>query len=1353
MAVPTDPPSYNWSVPTGQGRIIEPSTGAAVIYEGNTASNTPTNVTITCNTRTGAGNRATLTSLADGGTTGILLNIHATARSGSIKFIESNILTGSDNELSIDNNIVRLRWITSSRELQITKSSSHINLAQWWGTHGSNLSFYIVQNNGIIVEIPGTRVVQARSDGSTLIAILSTTEDSNAITALNGISAGHTIIFGIADSNSPARQGDTASDTHTIQVLPNPAPVVTLNIPHRAQVSQEIDLIANIEDIFDETIQSALWTSSLGTITNQVLSTHPTVANAYRATATLQTETTEGTTTVRCTARDTSNNDGYAESTIVIHPPNTAPQITFPTDTPSINPARVNQGETVNVGIEITDNTDDTHTITWESKPTTAPDTDYASDNFIPPDALRAEFAAPNLTGTYIIRVTVTDSWGLTATATRSIEVVTRTEGIQQFFTDPTLPNQEEWTNANQLFSNIRFQPDRNTSTQPVWIRNSTEQEVEITIAANHTGGIGSVNNQRIDWIRFDFNNGGAFTDRSLSFTLAAGAQRQYYIKITIPEEQLEAANAGRVFPVSGLEINVSITEPTNHVLRTRFEGDFNEGTYGTNPSHDQLEYRGGALRRVVRRLETDRDTPITPTSVSWTRSFDIHEITGGNALGAYRIRSLTTQQTVPNESNGEEITTSVRYIIAREDNTHRPIRRDIVQFNSSDPVITRPDDSTIIDFDLPEATADTHPHIRLTITLNDSTEVEGIRPDSERTSVQYANIYLDTETITTKTFRSYIQTQLLSGSQLPDGIIILNKENIPTLVPNNMTESFKFGYDRAGGNGNFTLKLNADWDEDIDIGYDYTVLFVQESTIQYRGIIDRIRTQLTTPEYIEISGAGISKQLSSIQVTHKFTHETAQEMLSTLFDKYLSDENTPIIYYNPNNIDNLNTTTSFDFKNESLFDVISKIAGAAGANPTGRGDTGTDIIWGVDENSDFYFLRKLNKLRYQFHTGTNITFDDAKAAPNFNTVIFIGDPDGYVLQNYVLDGECELTDGTIDPDFTDAWRVSPGTVVTPVGAGEGELEHVIEGSQAYKVTLFTDSTEEHASLRTIPHTIPNNQEWHLSFWAKASTGPQAPAITISVIFDGTSDELRIEDARITLTNEYKKYDLYPFTAPTKTSENATTQAVVRFTATEDYEGQHMFIDAIYLHRLSANHPRPENDFRRHVAPAPIAIFTTSPTNHEIISKETIEDRKYRREVFSTTKNYRITITDLTGVENFGRKKEVIQEVDSISSLTEAYTYGRALLGHNANETRRSSLNVTNNKILLKPYENNEIKWGYTQIFGSDNPETQYEYAIASVEHEWANDQINSNITLGAPRATVSELIRQLTARDRYRGE
>ena len=87
---------------------------------------------------------------------------------------------------------------------------------------------------------------------------------------------------------------------------------------------------------------------------------------------------------------------------------------------------------------------------------------------------------------------------------------------------------------------------------------------------------------------------------------------------------------------------------------------------------------------------------------------------------------------------------------------------------------------------------------------------------------------------------------------------------------------------------------------------------------------------------------------------------------MQTLLDKYLSGPESPPITYDINDIETITETIqslNSTFKNKTLFDVINEIANTAGANPVNRGDTGNDIIWGVDQNFRFYFKRKSTSL------------------------------------------------------------------------------------------------------------------------------------------------------------------------------------------------------------------------------------------------------------------------------------------------------------------------------------------------------------------------------------------------------
>ena len=181
-----------------------------------------------------------------------------------------------------------------------------------------------------------------------------------------------------------------------------------------------------------------------------------------------------------------------------------------------------------------------------------------------------------------------------------------------------------------------------------------------------------------------------------------------------------------------------------------------------------------------------------------------------------------------------------------------------------------------------------------------------------------------------TNNFTYHSKLDYGNASNLPDGIIAINKNNKAIEIINNDIQEFKFGYNRSGGNGNFTLSLRWDWDRPLTIDYDYSIAYVRDGVIWYRGIVNSIRTTLADPnENIVITGSGISQQLNNIQVTQTFRGKSAKEIIIALLDRYLGTPERPVEYapnitYNENNIEDVEETLTpiLEFKMKHYLNV-----------------------------------------------------------------------------------------------------------------------------------------------------------------------------------------------------------------------------------------------------------------------------------------------------------------------------------------------------------------------------------------------------------------------------------------------
>lgn len=697
--------------------------------------------------------------------------------------------------------------------------------------------------------------------------------------------------------------------------------------------------------------------------------------------------------------------------------------------------------------------------------------------------------------------------------------------------------------------------------------------------------------------------------------------------------------------------------------------------------------------------------------------------------------------------------------------------------------------------------------------------------------------------------FRAFLDYEITPSaiySAIPNGIVIVNKDQEVIATLNNIRKKFEFGYNRAGGNDDFTLSLRADWDQEVGITrpvqYDDQVLYVHEGKIWYRGVINRIRTRFDIEQSIELSGTGLSKQLGTILVSDRFTQVGIKQILITLLEKYLESDETPLITYDADDIEDITTTTTFEFKNETLFSCIQKIASVAGANPTGEGGTGTDIIWGVDENSRFYFKKKSLDLKHQLAIGQKIKIDDPQIAPRFNRVKIIGDSSG-VLQNLVRDGDCEETDGSIDRDFEAYWakedpiqyrrdneddKSNIGDVeVVTIRKSDGGIDtkRVAINSQAYKWSVEHEDAEDPSrTFGSQYHPVLFDRPYRLSFYARTEGDEDVtliPTVRISSEFAGGADlEQFVHVEEMEITNQFKRYvtkqfDVNPIVSrvlgpagvplfnnqnpfqrgnndgsdggdvddkkqgsnqefvvvhPDGSTENVDATEADEIKArgvptdvrlrvmfpVKEKKDEKIVIDGIYLYQESAKIPEPTESLQTGTTRDEERIGFTQEIVEADETDTLKEDRIYNSRVFANEGQYEIIVEDYTAVEEFGRVKEAVRELDSISRFEEAYEYAKAILGESANVAHRATLSIIENKEeAYNPYDNStrEPNWGHVRVFGGKSKRTEYEYSIIEVKHTVINDTLNTSLSLGAPKPDVSGVVRHLTARERYQGE
>ena len=221
---------------------------------------------------------------------------------------------------------------------------------------------------------------------------------------------------------------------------------------------------------------------------------------------------------------------------------------------------------------------------------------------------------------------------------------------------------------------------------------------------------------------------------------------------------------------------------------------------------------------------------------------------------------------------------------------------------------------------------------------------------------------------------------------------------------------------------------------------------------------------------------------------------------------------------------------------------------------------------------------------------------------------------------------------------------------------------------------------------------------------------PISVSITLSdVVHTGATDDgdlvkIRLASASqifFSLGQGYAKYFIPAFTAPVESPgvpyENLGL--VVIFHPKTNGQSNYFILDSIFLYRDRDDLPK--GRYLRQ------------------------DGHLYEYEYFGSDVEYEVRVTDLTLQGEFGRRKEMVETIDSISGFTEAFRYAKAVLGTKGNENRRLRLTAEDSEEFFLPYsiENpssgvpGEINWGYAQIFGSDTADSFYEYVIVSVSH------------------------------------
>ena len=563
---------------------------------------------------------------------------------------------------------------------------------------------------------------------------------------------------------------------------------------------------------------------------------------------------------------------------------------------------------------------------------------------------------------------------------------------ISQFY-DSALT--KTWDSSHRLFSDLEFEQYFNSSSprreKQIWIRNNHSDSVFVRVRPGSKDDGEILSDELDSWLQFGLTQIDVDEDE-ITFSLAAGQVRSYFVAVDIPDDFLNVVELGDRFPVYSQFIDVAVrtsgTDTDGQILlNSQYDFD-NGGNYrGIFYSEDGLRTVDGVHGDYWQDFDFSGSTPF--------RISDAEALGDGHTV-------LSVQLTFRRASTRDGL--------------------------DSAPIIS-----------VPELTPSSLGFVRLNL------RIVGAR---DAVSVESVRFVFEGSIATSYLFGTYLAYQ--ARSDFPEGVVIVDRNEVVKYVVSKELISFNFGYKRDGGNGAFSLGLRLDWDAVLPFQYDDFVLYVKDGVVAYRGIIDSIRNRYNVKERIDVSGSGLASQLNSIMVTDKFLSIGIKTILLTLLDKYLSDSYRPEIRYRLADIEDIEDSATFTFRNESLHSVIQKLASFSGANPTNRGGDGTDIIWGVNENGLFYFRRKSTEFKYPFHIGRNVSFDNSRIAPEFNSLVLIGDTGGNDFQNYLLDGDCELTQGSSNPDFFQIWDVGENV---PVVATR-DIDDVQHGSQAYKVEV-----------------------------------------------------------------------------------------------------------------------------------------------------------------------------------------------------------------------------------------------------------------------------------------------------------
>ena len=389
---------YAWTA--ADGSFVGATNGASVTYHADFTGNTDQTVDITSEVTLPGNPNPTvsapsLTAMGELGVTGQLVNMLIDVERSGADFFDRNnpsIDAGSDSELDTGITFNRTRFSSTNRII-LNRSGSGSYNSFWDSAARSAYSFYVITNNGTVVELPGSWIQTGSGIGSGYMRLQVPSSETTIIDTLNAIATGETMVFGIADTDSVGIPDETASADATVNVERNAPPVVSITAPQKVNPGDSVPISVTAVDPEGRAV-TVKWSATDGTIDN------PTSLNP-NFTAPNQ----SGPVTLTCTARDADGVEGSNTHVIVVNSPPTV-VITAP--------SQLEVGQDGNISIAVSDLNNDTVTTLLETSA-------GSIDN---PNALNAVITAPSTPQTVTVTCTATDADGLQTVETAQITFI-----------------------------------------------------------------------------------------------------------------------------------------------------------------------------------------------------------------------------------------------------------------------------------------------------------------------------------------------------------------------------------------------------------------------------------------------------------------------------------------------------------------------------------------------------------------------------------------------------------------------------------------------------------------------------------------------------------------------------------------------------------------------------------------------------------------------------------------------------------------------------------------------------------------------------------------------------------------